>query len=120
MQSQKHVIDHRWGDRIAVQLPAALRSVQGHALDAMMGNVSRFGAYVRTRARPPVLSCVVVKVLPSVDEGLEAYVVRHGSDGIGLEWLEPNSRLLNTLLDRLPPLHGPAGRPTPASVELQT
>jgi hypothetical protein len=54
-----------------------------------------------------------------MEEGLEAYVVRHGTDGIGLEWLEPNSRALVALLENAPTLeHERFVRSAPASVEL--
>lgn len=98
MDALLQLIDHRWGDRVALEAPAEFRSVQGIALDGVIGNASLSGAYIRTRSRPPLLSCVAVRPLNAAGEWLEACVVRHDASGVGLQWLDPGLRSVSALL----------------------
>lgn len=98
MDAYLQLIDHRWGDRVALDAPAEFRTAQGLSLDGLISNASLSGAYIRTRSRPPLLSCVAVRPLNATGEWLEACVIRHDAAGVGLEWLDPGLRSVSALL----------------------
>lgn len=98
MGANLQVIEHRWGTRIPLDAPAELRTDDGHAIGVVVGNASLSGAYIRTAARLPILSCVFVHVLDGPTQWLEACVVRHEDEGMGLEWLDPGLRPICALL----------------------
>lgn len=98
MNANLHVIDHRWGDRVALEAPAEFKTVQGLAIDGVIGNASLSGAFIRTRSRPPLRSYVAVRPLNVASDWLEACVVRHDAAGVGLEWLDPGLRSVSALL----------------------
>jgi hypothetical protein len=98
MNANLQVIEHRWGTRIALDAPAELLTGEGHAIAVVVGNASLSGAFVKTPARLPILSCVAVHVLEGPTQWLEACVVRHEDAGMGLEWLDPGLRTLCGLL----------------------
>jgi hypothetical protein len=98
MNASAQVIEHRWGTRIPLDAPAELRTDGGHAICVIVGNASLSGAFVRTAAKLPILSCVLVHVLDGPTQWLEACVVRHDDEGMGLEWLDPGLRPICALL----------------------
>lgn len=98
MSANMQVIEHRWGDRVVLDAPTEFRTTHGMSLDGVIGNASLSGAYVRTRSRPPLLSCVALRPLNALGEWLEACVVRHDETGVGLEWLDPGLRSVSALL----------------------
>ena len=98
MNANLQVIEHRWGDRVPLDAPAEFKTVQGLSLDGVIGNASLSGAFVRTRSRPPLLSRVAVRPLSAASDWLEACVVRHDANGVGLEWLDPGLRSVSALL----------------------
>jgi hypothetical protein len=89
MSANLQVIEHRWGTRIQLAAPAELRTEYGASINVTLDNASLSGAFVRTRAQLPLLSCVFIHIHEGPDEWLEACVVRHDDDGMGLEWLDP-------------------------------
>jgi hypothetical protein len=100
MNASLQAIDHRWGDRVSLEVPAEFKTVQGLALDGVIGNASLSGAFIRTRSRPPLRSHVSVRPLNAASDWLEACVVRHDAAGVGLEWLDPGLRSVSALLAR--------------------
>jgi hypothetical protein len=98
MSANMQVIEHRWGTRIPLDAPAELRTDGGHAIGVVVGNASLSGAFVKTPAKLPILSCVFVHVLEGPTQWLEACVVRHDEAGMGLEWLDPGLRPVCALL----------------------
>lgn len=113
MNADMRVTRQRWGDRVSLEAPAEFRTVQGHAVDGVIGNASLSGAFVRTRSRPPVMSYVSVRPLGGENEWLDARVVRHDEAGVGLEWLDPGLRAVSTLLSmrRSVPVNAYPARP---------
>jgi hypothetical protein len=89
MSANLQVIEHRWGTRIPLAAAAELRTEYRASIDVTVDNASLSGAFVRTAARLPLLSCVFIHVHEGPDEWLEACVVRHDEVGMGLEWLDP-------------------------------
>jgi hypothetical protein len=98
MSANIQVTEHRWGARVPVYAPAELLTEDRGWIEALVSDASLSGAYVRTQARLPTLSCVFVHVLEGPAEWLEACVVRHDETGMGLEWLDPGLRAISALL----------------------
>ncbi len=85
--------EHRWGPRVHLDVPAAMRSVWCPEAEASVRNASLSGAFVETRERLPLLSRVAIRPLGYEASWMEASVTRVENDGIALEWLEPGSEL---------------------------
>jgi hypothetical protein len=98
MRANREIIEHRWGTRVTLEAPAWLRTAQGSPVDVVLGNASLSGAYVRTALRPPLHSCVLVRMVGGTSDWLDACVVRHDAAGLGLEWIEPGVRSVSALL----------------------
>jgi hypothetical protein len=91
-------MDRRWGVRVQVNTPAALRGVYGIEMPVSIRDVSLSGACVGTIERPPLLSRVAVRANGNAREWMEACVTRIHDGGIGIEWLEPGSQLALSLV----------------------
>lgn len=85
-------MDHRWGNRIAVDLPVSIGR-RGTMAAGRLRNISISGAYVETLTRLPTLAMVNLRIgggnggnPPMAD--LWGYVMRHDGRGIGIEWCE--------------------------------
>jgi hypothetical protein len=91
-------MEHRWGTRVDLDVPAELLTADGLSVDAAVKNASLSGAFVETNAKLPPLTRVSVNLPAPMDEWLDACVVRVENKGLALEWLDPGSRLLPTLL----------------------
>jgi hypothetical protein len=98
MSANLHVIEHRWGTRVPLETPAELLAEDRGWIEVVIDNASLSGAFVRTQTRLPLLSCVFLHVAAGPGEWLEACVVRHDEEGMGLEWLDPGLRAVSTLL----------------------
>lgn len=98
MRTNLEITEHRWGSRVALEAPAWLRTAQGSPVDVVLDNASLSGAYVRTSLRAPLLSCVLIRMVGGTSDWLDACVVRHDENGMGLEWIEPGVRSVSALL----------------------
>jgi hypothetical protein len=78
-------MEHRWGERISVDLPVQLRSTVGFIAAGRIANVSASGALIRTELRLAPLNRIDILI-----DGLPvpAFVVRTPSGAIGVEWCE--------------------------------
>jgi len=86
-------MEHRWGQRIGVDLPVR---VTAHAFSTRTGRIANFsvsGAYIMADFELRLLSRITIAIeeprrskydAPSVD----AYVTRKYKDGIGIEWCQ--------------------------------
>jgi hypothetical protein len=86
-------MDHRWGQRVAVDLAVQLLCHPRTIAVGRLMNVSVSGAYVRTGIVPALLAPVRILGFLSEGEGsrreaIEGYVVRRESGGFGIEWFE--------------------------------
>lgn len=86
-------MDHRWGQRIVVDLPVQLLCHPRTIAVGRLTNVSVSGAYVRTGLVPALLAPVRILGFLSESEGtrraaVEGYVVRREREGFGIEWFE--------------------------------
>ncbi len=86
-------MDHRWGQRVAVDLAVQLLCHPRTIAVGRLMNVSVSGAYVRTGLVPAVLAPVRILGFLSEAEGtrreaIDGYVVRRERGGFGIEWFE--------------------------------
>jgi hypothetical protein len=86
-------MDHRWGQRVAVDLAVQLLCHPRTIAVGQLMNVSVRGAFVRTGLVPPLLAPVRILGFLSEHEGMrraaiEGYVVRRERSGFALEWFE--------------------------------
>lgn len=86
-------MEHRWGERIALQMTVELCCGSAAAIAGSLENVSSSGAFVRTGGRGPPRGPVEV-ILRRRGTGdshpvrLPAYIVRESEGGVGIEWCE--------------------------------
>jgi hypothetical protein len=97
-------MEHRWGERFPVELAVRLHSGSTTVLNSWLTNASVSGALIDTQVRLPVFSHVIVEFDVSRRSGVAgqrvpAYVVRHASEGLGLEWQEFAPRPIVSLLE---------------------
>src|SRR5581483_317945 len=86
-------MEHRWGERFPLDVSVRLNAGTTVVMGLRLSNASVSGGLVDTDVRLPVFSHVVVEFdIPGnsgpLKQHVPAYVVRHGQDGIGLEWQE--------------------------------
>lgn len=91
-------MEHRWGTRVNMSVPAELRTAGGGSVPAALTNASISGAFVETRLKLPLMSRVSVHLCGTSEELLDAWVVRVEDQGMGLEWLDPGSDTVPALL----------------------
>jgi len=82
-------MEHRWGSRFEVEVPAELWTADGLAASGTVRAASLSGALVETNLKPPVLSRVSLKPRTGATGWLEACVVRVDEEAIAVEWLDP-------------------------------
>ncbi len=86
-------MDHRWGQRVAVDLAVQLLCHPRTIAVGRLMNVSVSGAFVRTGIVPALLAPVRILGFLSEHEGvrreaIEGYVVRRERGGFAIEWFE--------------------------------
>jgi hypothetical protein len=103
------MMDHRWGKRVAVQLPVRLRCLPDAIGSGVVTDLSLSGAWVNSELAPAVYSHVEVTIdsIGILDDSsspsctrLFGYVVRVQPHGFGIEWNEPDVELLTALMTR--------------------
>jgi hypothetical protein len=99
-QTENQGMEHRWGTRIRLDAPAEVSTADGEIIPAIAINASLSGAYVRTQASAPVLSRLWLRTRQGSGDWLATCVVRHGRDGMGLEWLDPGMQAVRAMLPR--------------------
>ncbi len=98
MSASEQSVEHRWGARVAILETAALRSAPGEESHALLRDASLSGAFVETARKPALFSRVAVRPVEGTGDWIEAWVVRAEMLGIGLEWIEPASKAVVSLL----------------------
>lgn len=86
-------MDHRWGQRVVVDLAVQLLCHPRTIAVGRLMNVSVSGGFVRTGLVPALLAPVRILGFLSEAEGarraaIEGYVVRRERGGFGIEWFE--------------------------------
>jgi hypothetical protein len=99
MNAAEQQMEHRWGNRVSLDTPAAMRLIYDREVPVRIRDASVSGAFVETTDRPAPFSRIALRAISSSGDWIEAWVVRMASDGIGVEWLEPGSqRVLELIL----------------------
>ena len=124
MAASEQSMEHRWGARVPMHETAVLRGTSGDESHTLLRDASLSGAFVETAEKPLLFSRVAVRPLESATEWIEAWVVRSDELGIGLEWLEPASKDVVSLLSsarsgRRPPKAQQTER-VPVEVQMQS
>jgi hypothetical protein len=86
------VMEHRWGNRIAIDVPVRL-SAAGLAGTGILRNLSASGAFVETALPLAPLTRVRVQIPRGSVPGLGradawGFVVRQATPGVGIEWCD--------------------------------
>lgn len=84
-------MDHRWGNRIEVNLPVSVGSAKV-AGAGVLRNLSASGAFLETQLPLGLLTMVRVRVSRHGQAGhgidVRGFVVREDETGVGLEWCD--------------------------------
>lgn len=98
--------EHRWGQRVTLELPVTLQ-VGGRTLGrGVMRNASISGALIQTALELPTYTNLVVS-MPTLSEitagahELPAWVVRRAPGGFAVEWRDMACATIVTLLERV-------------------
>ena len=91
-------MEHRWGTRMDLNVPAEVWTSDGVSTHASVKNASLSGAFLETRVRVPLLSRVAIRPLARAADWLDACVVRVEDSGLALEWLDPGLHSVSSLL----------------------
>src|SRR5689334_17339545 len=88
--THRRYMEHRWGERVKLDLPVRLELAGELLAHGRLRNASISGAHVATGSKFPVLASVdVVLLTPRAPAGrlvLPACVVRRDDEGLGIEW----------------------------------
>jgi hypothetical protein len=115
-------MEHRWGQRFLLDLPASLADGNGWTAPARLRDISASGAFLE--CLPPAASVTRVLIrfkACQVSSILTADIVRVTSEGIGIEWGEFAPAAVAVLLRAAPQdaTRIPASKPTRARVTRQ-
>jgi hypothetical protein len=96
-------MEHRWGDRVGVDIPVRLTAFPFVRREGQLANVSASGALIRGDGIEfRVLSRIEVLILPMREKDkvsrIQAYITRTLQDGIGVAWCESAPRAIMDLL----------------------
>jgi hypothetical protein len=88
-------MEHRWGERVSVDIPILLRRHARRSAEARIANISQSGALIRTNLPLPLLGRVDIHVNGHT---LSSFVTRIESSSVGVEWCESSPKLLKIAL----------------------
>jgi hypothetical protein len=96
-------MEHRWGERVGVDLPVRITGHPFAVRTGRLSNLSVSGAFIRSDLDVRLLARIVVAIelphRPKRDAPLiPAFVARKFKDGIGIEWCEFKPPAINRLL----------------------
>lgn len=98
MGANSQPMEHRWGNRVALDAPVQIRTAHGVSAAASVRNASVSGAFVDTSVKLPLLGRVLLRPITDSGEWLDACVVRVEQDGVAVEWLDPALHAVSALL----------------------
>jgi PilZ domain-containing protein len=97
-----HGLEHRWGERVKVNIPVRVETHQLDAADGCMQNLSLSGAFVRSESNLRLNTLVEVSIAlppPSTRTTvIKALVSRKLDHGVGIEWHEFAPNIIRALL----------------------
>jgi len=118
MAQRAHAIEHRWGERVRVDIPfqmtAQTASGMTAGMDGRLINLSLSGALIHANCALRLNSLIVIRIqLPAPSEckvHLRAYVARKRGNDVGIEWCEFAATAMKEWF-RSSKLHSPASGP---------
>jgi hypothetical protein len=83
--------EHRWGDRVRVDIPVQLIGPTRTILDGRLTNLSLSGAFIAIDAHVPVMTDITLLIRPNGRSSIRpraiaGYVARQIQGGIGVGW----------------------------------
>ena len=98
-------MEHRWGERVLVQVTVELSCGTAAPIVGLLDNVSSSGAFVRTAGRrlprgPVEVALVRTGTGRDSFARLPAYIVRESELGVGIEWCVFAPRAVRELMGR--------------------
>ena len=100
-----HPMEHRWGQRIVLEVPVRLELKHRKLGPGLLRNASISGAFIETSAELPLFTNLVV-ALPAVSRTgehtaeLVACVVRVTPDGFAVEWRDMACPAVEAMLEK--------------------
>jgi hypothetical protein len=96
-------MEHRWGERVGVDIPVRITGHPFTVRPGRLSNLSVSGAFIRADVDVRPLSRILVAIeLPQHPKRdaptIPAFVARKLKDGIGIEWCEFKPPAINRLL----------------------
>ena len=102
MAHSGHGLEHRWGERIRVNIPVHVSAAALAGVDGCMKNLSLSGALMRSDCDLRLHTLIEVRIelpLPSPRAVVvKAHVSRKLKEGIGIEWCEFAPNIVKDLL----------------------
>jgi hypothetical protein len=101
-------MEHRWGNRIALELPVMIVTTAGRRGFGILRNFSSSGGYVETTLPLAPLAPLEVELhgpsgIADQDRRLTGYVVRRDRCGLGIEWSDALAMPAAAVLPRQAP-----------------
>lgn len=101
--SAERSVEHRWGQRVELEMPLRLILGSFEPVTAQLCNLSVSGALVQTAQPLPLWARLDVELdLPRQSRRLErvaAHVTRRTKDGVGIAWSELAPHMVRVLLN---------------------
>jgi hypothetical protein len=95
-------IEHRWGERVRVNIPVLVSAVALSGIDSCIKNISLSGALINSACDLRLHSLIEVSIeLPSPSRRIaviKAHVSRKLKEGVGVEWCEFAPSIVKDLL----------------------
>jgi hypothetical protein len=95
-------LEHRWGERVRVNIPVHMSSPALDGIDACMKNLSLSGALMKSDCDLRLNTLIEVRIeLPPPSPGVAvvmAHISRKLKEGIGIEWCEFAPTVVKDLL----------------------
>jgi hypothetical protein len=95
-------LEHRWGERVSVNIPVRVVANELTAGNGCLRNLSLSGAFVKADSDLPLNTLIEVSIAlppPSTRTAvIKALVSRKFKDGVGIEWYEFAPNIIRALL----------------------
>ncbi|HWJ36664.1 MAG TPA: PilZ domain-containing protein [Steroidobacteraceae bacterium] len=95
-------IEHRWGERVRVNIPVLVSAVALSGIDSCIKNISLSGALIYSACDLRLHSLIEVSIeLPPPSRRvavIKAHVSRKLKEGVGIEWCEFAPSIVKDLL----------------------
>ncbi|HWX27666.1 MAG TPA: PilZ domain-containing protein [Steroidobacteraceae bacterium] len=102
MMDISHGLEHRWGERVRVNMPVRLSAADLPSVEGRVKNLSLSGALLKVDCELRLHALIEVRIeLPppaSRAAVVEAHVSRKLDDGVGIEWCQLAPNIVRVLL----------------------